>query len=116
MRNKSVAHNTNNTGMQWSDFVGTMNFIIRVWGIIDEFYSPNCSPRAIQLADQLYAPLRPHFTSLQIKEMKDARLKIMRDLFAAASTNLVTGDKDTIKPFWDLKVVVNIESVTDAGG
>jgi len=103
-RNKSVAHNTNNTGMQWSDFVSTMNFIIRVWGIIDEFYSPNCFPRPIQLSDQLYTPLRPHFTSLQIKEMKDARLKLMRDLFTAASTNLVTAEKDTIKPFGDTAV------------
>lgn len=115
-RNKSVAHNTNNTGMQWSDFVSTMNFIIRVWGIIDEFYSPNCFPRPIQLSDQLYTPLRPHFTSLQIKEMKDARLKLMRDLFTAASTNLVTAEKDTIKPFGDLKVTVKIESVTETGG
>ncbi len=115
-RNKSVAHNTNNTGMQWSDFVSTMNFIIRVWGIIDEFYSPNCFPRPIQLSDQLYTPLRPHFTSLQIQEMKDARLKLMRDLFAAASTNLVTGEKDRIKPFGDLKVTVKITSVTEAGG
>jgi hypothetical protein len=115
-RNKSVAHNTNNTGMQWSDFVRTMNFIIRVWGIIDEFYSPNCFPRQIQLSDQLYTPLRPHFTSLQIKEMKDARLKLMQDLFAAASTNLVTGEKDTIKPFWDFKITVKIESVTEADG
>lgn len=114
-RNKSVAHNTNNTGMQWSDFVSTMNFIIRVWGIIDELYSPNCFPRPIQLSDQLYTPLRPHFTSLQIKEMKDARLKLMRDLFAAASTNLVTGEKDTIKPFGDLKVTVKIESIIEAG-
>ena len=90
--------------MQWSDFVSTMNFIIRVWGIIDEFYSPNCFPRPIQLSDQLYTPLRPHFTSLQIKEMKDARLKLMRDLFTAASTNLVTAEKDTIKPFGDTAV------------
>src|SRR5690606_33470532 len=33
-RNKSVAHNTNNTGMYWSDFVKTINFVIRTWGII----------------------------------------------------------------------------------
>jgi hypothetical protein len=115
-RNKSVAHNTNNTGMQWSDFVSTMNFIIRVWGIIDEFYSPNCFPRPIQLSDQLYTPLRPHFTPLQIKEMKEARLKLMQDMFAAASTNLVTGANDTIKPFGDLKVTVTIESVTKVRG
>lgn len=115
-RNKSVAHNTNNTGMQWSDFVSTMNFIIRVWGIIDEFYSPNCFPRPIQLSDQLYTPFRPHFTPLQIKEMKEARLKLMQDMFAAASTNLVTGANDTIKPFGDLKVTVTIESVTKVRG
>lgn len=114
-RNKSVAHNTSNTGMQWSDFVSTMNFIIRVWGIIDEFYSPNCFPRPIQLSDQLYTPLRPHFTSLQIQEMKDARLKLMQDLFAAASTNLVTGEKDRIKPFGDFKFYSEITSVTCNG-
>ena len=112
-RNKSVAHNTNNTGMQWSDFVSTMKFIIRVWGIIDEFYSPNCFPKPIQLSDQLYTPLAPYFTSLQIKEMKEARLKLMQDFFSAASTNLVTGVKDTIKPFGDLKVTVKIQSVTE---
>lgn len=110
-RNKSVAHNTNNTGMQWSDFVSTMKFIIRVWGIIDEFYSPNCFPRPISLSDQLYAPLAPHFTPLQIKEMKETRLKLMQDLFSAASENLITGLKDTIKPFGDLKVTVKIQSL-----
>lgn len=115
-RNKSVAHNTNNTGMQWSDFVSSMNFIVRVWGIIDEFYSPNCFPRPIHLSDQLYTPLRPHFTSSQFKAMKEARLKLMQDMFAAASTSLVTGAKDTIKPFGDLKVTVKIESITDVGG
>jgi hypothetical protein len=114
-RNKSVAHNTNNTGMQWSDFVTTINFIIRVWGIIDEYHSPNCFPRPIQLSDQLYTPLRPHFTALQIIEIKEARLKLMQDMFSAASTNLVTGVKEAIKPFGDLKVTVKIQSITEAG-
>jgi len=111
-RNKSVAHNTNNTGMEWSDFVKTMSFILRVWGIIDEFYSPNCFPKPIQLSRQLYKPLKPHFTPLQIKEMIKARSKLMQDFFIAASTNLVTGSKDSIKPFGDMKVTVNIRSTT----
>ena len=112
-RNKSVAHNANNIGMQWSDFVSTINFIIRVWGIIDEYYSPNCFPRPIQLSDQLYTPLQPYFAPSQIKEMKEARLKLMKDMFSAASTNLVTGAKDKIKPFGDLKVSVKIESIAE---
>ena len=33
-RNKSIAHNTNNTGMQWSDFVSTINFVVRVWVLL----------------------------------------------------------------------------------
>lgn len=110
-RNKSVAHNTNNTGMQWSDFVRTINFIVRVWGVVDEYYSPNCFPRPIGLSDQIYAPLKPYFSASQIKDMKEARLKLMKDIFKSASTNLVTGEQDTIKPFGDLKVTVNIESI-----
>ncbi|WP_137807253.1 MULTISPECIES: hypothetical protein [unclassified Pseudomonas] len=115
-RNKSVAHNENNTGMQWSDFVSTINFVSRVWGIIDEYYSPNCFPRPIQLSDQLYTPLQPHFTLPQIKQMKEARLKLMGDMFKAASTNLVTGAQDNIKPFGDLKITVKIESTTKVIG
>jgi len=115
-RNKSVAHNTNNTGMKWSDFVSTINFISRVWGIIDEYHSPNCLPRPIQLSNQLYTPMQTHFTAPQINEMKAARLKLMKNIFSAASTNLVTGAKDTIKPFGDLKVTLKVESVTYVGG
>jgi hypothetical protein len=112
-RNKSVAHNTNNTGMQWSDFVSTINFVVRVWGVIDEYYSPNCFPRPIGLSDQLYAPLKPYFSATQIKEMKEARLKLMEGIFKSASTNLVTGEQDTIKPFGDLKVTVSIGARTN---
>lgn len=109
-RNKSVAHNTNNTGMYWSDFVKTINFVIRAWGIIDAYYSPYCFPRPIQLSDHIYTPLRSYFSFKQIKEMKDARLKLMNDMFAAASTSLITGERDSIKPFGDLKVTVKINS------
>lgn len=108
-RNKSVAHNSNNTGMRWSDFVSTINFIIRAWGIIDQYYSPNCFPRPIQISDQIFTTLQPYFTSKQMKEMKEARLKLMKNMFAAASTNLLTGDKDSIKPFGDLNITVTIE-------
>ncbi|ATE80182.1 hypothetical protein [Pseudomonas frederiksbergensis] len=108
-RNKSVAHNDNDTGMQWSDFVSTINFVNRAWGIIDEYYSPNCFPRPIQLSDQLYIPLQPHFTLPQIEQMKEARLKLMEYMFKAASTNLLTGAQDNIKPFGDLKITVKIE-------
>lgn len=112
-RNKSVAHNTSNMGMQWSDFIRTINFIVRVWGVIDEYYSPNCLPRPIGLSDQLYAPLKPYFSAMQIEEMKDVRLKLMKGIFKSASTNLVTGEQDTIKPFGDLKVSVSIERITN---
>ncbi|MBC3767067.1 hypothetical protein [Neptunicella marina] len=115
-RNKSVAHNTNNTGMHWSDFVSTINFIVRVWGIIDEYYSPNCLPRPIGLSDQLYAPLHPYFSTVQITEMKEARLKLMKDIFKSASTNLVTGQQDTIRPFGDLKVTAKIELIAKVDG
>jgi len=107
-RNKSVAHNTNDTGIQWSDFVSTINFINRAWGIIDEYYSPNCFPRPIQLTDQLYTPLTPNFTPPQIKRMQEARLKLMENMFEAASTNLITGAKDNIKPFGDLRITIRI--------
>lgn len=109
-RNKSIAHNNNNSGMQWSDFVSTINFIIRVWGILDEYYSPNCFPRPIQLSEQIYTPLRPHFRPTEVDKMKQERLKLMNDMFKAASTNLVTGIIDNIRPFGDLKVTVTIGS------
>lgn len=109
-RNKSVAHNTNNTGMQWSDFIRTMNFIVRVWGVVDEYYSPNCIPRSIGLSDQIYAPLKPYFSATQIKEMQNVRLLLMKDIFKSASRNLITREQDRIKPFDDLKVTVEIES------
>lgn len=115
-RNKSVAHNSNNTGLLWSDFVSTINFVSRVWGIVDEYYSPNCLPRPIQLSDQLYTPLQAHFTPPQIKQMKEARLKLMGDMFKAASTNLVTEAQDNIKPFGDLKITIKIEPVTEGNG
>ncbi|WP_160106176.1 hypothetical protein [Pseudomonas izuensis] len=111
-RNKSVAHNSNSIGIEWSDFVSTINFIIRVWGVVDEYYSPNCFPRPVQLADQLYTPLLPHFKLTEIQEMKEARLKLMQGMFKAASTNLVTGIQDNIKPFGDLKITVKIQSIT----
>ena len=111
-RNRSVAHNSSSIGIQWSDFVSTINFVIRVWGVIDEYYSPNCFPRPIQLSDQLYTPLQSYFTSPQVKQMKEARLKLMDDMFKAASTNLVTGTQDNIKPFGDLKITVKIKSIT----
>lgn len=107
-RNKSVAHNKNDTGIQWSDFVVTINFIARAWGLIDRLFSPNCFPRPILLTDQLYTPLLSIFTASQIKQMKEARLKLMEDMFDAASTNLLTGLKDGIRPFGDLKVTVQI--------
>lgn len=107
-RNKSIAHNANNAGLQWSDFVSTINFIVRVWGILDKYYSPNCFPRPIQLSDHLYTPLRPYFSSNEIQKMKGARLKLMKSMFKAASTNLLTGKQDNIKPFGDLKVTAKI--------
>ena len=110
-RNKSIAHNENNIGLKSSDFVSTMNFIIRVWGIIDEYYSPDCFPRPIQLSNNIYTPLQPYFSHQQIESMKQARLKLMTDIFSSASTNLKTGAKDNLKPFGDLKVSVNIEVV-----
>lgn len=110
-RNKSIAHNENNIGLKWSDFVSTMNFIIRVWGIIDEYYSPNCFPRPIQLSNHIYTPLQPYFSHQQIESMKQARLKLMTDIFSSASTNLKTGAKDNIKPFGDLQISVNIEVI-----
>lgn len=115
-RNKSVAHNSNNTGLLWSDFISTINFVSRAWGVIDEYYSPNCFPRPIQLSDQLYTPLQAHFTPPQIKQMKEARLKLMEGMFKAASTNLVTGDQDNIKPFGDLKITIKIEPTMEVNG
>ncbi|WP_460158699.1 hypothetical protein [Pseudomonas sp. S3_E11] len=107
-RNKTIAHNASDIGVKWSDFVNSIKFINRAWGIIDELYSPNCFPRPIQLTDQLYAPLLSIFTALQVNQMKEARLKLMEDLFEAASTNLITGVKDGIRPFGDLKVTIQI--------
>lgn len=107
-RNKSIAHNSNNTAMNWSDFIKTVNFIVRAWGVLDKFYSPNCSPRPIQLSDNLYSPLQPHFRPNEISKMKETRLEIMNNIFKAASTNLVTGEIDSIQPFGDLKISINI--------
>jgi hypothetical protein len=107
-RNKSIAHNENNIGMKWSDFFSAMNFIIRVWGIIDEYYNPGCFPRPIQLSNQVYTPLQPYFSHQQIDAMRAARLKLMTDMFLSASTNLKTGAKDNIKPFGDLQISVKV--------
>lgn len=107
-RNKSVAHNANNVGLYWRDFVCTINFIIRAWGLIDEYFSPNCFPRPIILENQLYSPLAPYFTPVSLKEMKENRLKMMNDFFNAASTNLISGKQDKIKPFGNLKVTISL--------
>lgn len=108
-RNKSIAHNSNDRGMQWADFKKTMNFIIRVWGITDEYFSPNCFPRPIGFSENIFSPLTPYFKGDQIKEMKEKRMALMRELFDAASTNLLTGEKDKIKPFGELKITTKLE-------
>lgn len=107
-RNKAIAHNANDIGIKWSDFVSTIKFINRVWGLIDRLYSPNCLARPIQLTDHLYTPLFSIFTAVQIKQMKEARLRLMEEMFEAASTNLITGEVDGIRPFGDLKVTIRI--------
>lgn len=103
-RNDSVAHNNNSVGLLWPDFMHTMKFVLRAWGIINEYFSPEAFPASIQKSEELYAPLQPHFTPQQIQMMKDARLRLMKEMFLAASVNLTTGIADQITPFGDLKL------------
>lgn len=109
-RNKSIAHNSNTIGIEWSDIIKTINFIVRVWGILDEYISPNCFPRSIILEEYLYTPLQNYLKTDDIIKIKKLRLKIMKDIFKAASTNLITGVIDKIKPFGELKVTAKIIS------
>lgn len=112
-RNKTIAHNSRDIGLNWSDFLETIYFILRVWGILDEFISPNCFPRPIQLDNSLYQPLYTLLKADDVQLMKNKRLEIMKQFFSAASKNIITGNTDNIKPFGNLIVNAKITTNSD---
>jgi hypothetical protein len=107
-RNKTIAHNSGVVETTWNDFLDTIHLIVRVWGIVDKIYSPNCFPRPVQLSNELYRPLLSDFSVVEVEQMKEHRASILSEIFKAASTNLFSGRTDQIKPFGELKVTVEI--------
>ena len=103
-RNKSISHNKRDVPITWEDFFQTMKFIVRVWGLLDAYHSPNCFPRPIYLDEQLYTPLGTICSYKELTKMKEHRLARMKELFKAASQNLVSGKTDDIKPFGEFKM------------
>ena len=110
-RNKTIAHNNGIIETTWNDFLDTIHFVVRSWGLVDQIYSPQCFPRPVQMSDELYRPLQSDFSAVEIVQMKEHRALILNDIFKAASTNLCSGEVDHVKPFGEFKVSVKITTI-----
>ncbi|MBY7894173.1 hypothetical protein KW455_18335 [Vibrio fluvialis] len=108
-RNKSIAHNQYVLNVGWSDFKVTINFILRAFAILDEYYSPNSFPRPVMRTQDLFRNIQKIIKTSDIAKAKQKREELMSECFEAASKNLITNQKGNLKPFNIFRMKVTIK-------
>ncbi|MEI8603974.1 hypothetical protein [Pseudoalteromonas sp. B160] len=108
-RNKSIAHNQYVLSVGWSDFKVTINFILRAFAILDEYYSPNSFPRPVMRTQDLFQNIQKIIKTSDIAKAKQKREELMSECFEAASKNLITKQKGSLKPFNISRMKVTIK-------
>ncbi|GGF91756.1 MULTISPECIES: hypothetical protein [Cysteiniphilum] len=108
-RNKAIAHNSISRESEWQIVKSTFRFILRVYGLLDKHYFPSTTPTIILPEESVYAGFDKLLPPDCIKSIKDKRRDLFDELLVESNLNMVTKEKDDIRPFsYEIRVTATI--------
>ena len=98
-RNKQVAHNDISDQVLWESYFKTFKFVFRVFAILEKKINPEVLSRPLFRKDILFNALKPYYSLKGFSDVKRESEMIRNEIIDSCSTNLVSHEKGTIKPF-----------------
>ncbi|EJB0234382.1 hypothetical protein ACI45T_004533 [Vibrio vulnificus] len=98
-RNKQVAHNSTSNDAMWESYNKTIKFVLRVYSLLEKLVEPQIMPRPIIVKAYMFDGIKQYYDFNSFNRVKRHCTEMCSEFIESCSTNLITLEKDSMKPF-----------------